>query len=155
VSKGLRYDSFRKTFVLESDRRSIYERKSQSLKKAIALHVELDINGRGAYVRGVAVAALHEFGDGGQLFLGSGRGYVTGVEEESEKGGLARTSTSHHEGVAVGGSACVCSVGGPADMTIGGVAAVEACTAAEDTRPVVVLGPWVAGVHEGTDVDGG
>lgn len=79
--------------------------EGEDVGRGVLVEGEVDVDGGGANVGGVAAAALDKLCDGGELVLGGGVGDVAGVEEETEKGGLSGALAGHHEGVAsdVGG----------------------------------------------------
>ena len=80
---------------------------------------QVNVEGDGPDMRGVAAGALDELGGGGELVVGDGGGDGAGVEEEAEEGGLAGAPASDHERVAgdVEGESVAC----PSSSSNGGL----------------------------------
>jgi hypothetical protein len=83
-------------------RGGVNESEGVCLERVVVADGQLDVDGDGPDMGGEAAAALDELCDAVELLVGGGGRNKSGVEEETEEGGLAGASASDHESVCGG-----------------------------------------------------
>ena len=79
--------------------RGVREGKRDRLTLADLRNVQVNVEGEGADVRGVASTSLDELGDGCELVLRGGGRNVAGIQEEAEEGRFSCCLSGDHKGV--------------------------------------------------------